>query len=108
MTAPVTQAPAPLTPTGSPRGTLELITIADLGDEVRAVLEGVETLPSPRRFVGMLMDRGMYLDAVKFLAHALPRREAVWWVWVAARKASGLKLKPAIKDALYATERLIV
>jgi Family of unknown function (DUF6931) len=108
MTAPVTQAPAPLTPTGPPRGTPELITIADLGDEARAVVEGVQPPPSPKRFVGMLMERGLHLDAVKFLAHALPRREAVWWVWVCARKASGPAPKPAIKDALDATERWIV
>ena len=108
MTAPVTQAPAPLTPTASPRGTLELIAIADLGDEVRAVVDGVQPPPSPKRFVGMLMERGLHLDAVKFLAHALPRREAVWWVWVCARKASGPEPKRPIKDALDATERWIV
>ena len=50
----------------------------------------------------------MHADAVRFLAHALPRRECVWWAWVCARKAAGAEPAPAIKSALDATERWIV
>lgn len=108
MTAPAKPAvtPAPLAPVV--RGTAELCTIADLGDEVQAILTGARTPPSPRRFVGMLMERELHMDAVRLIAHALPRREAVWWAWVCARKASGAEPKPPIKAALDATERWIV
>jgi hypothetical protein len=41
------------------------------------------------------------------VAHALPRREAVWWGWVCARRASGENPPPKIKGALDATEKWI-
>jgi hypothetical protein len=54
------------------------------------------------------MQRELPMDAVRFIAHALPRREAVWWAWVCARKSAGESPKPQIKAALDATERWVV
>lgn len=42
---------------------------------------------APARFVEVMMANGCFHDAVKFLAHGLPRREAVWWACLAARHA---------------------
>jgi hypothetical protein len=56
----------------------------------------------------MLLQRELHSDAVRFLAHGLPRREAVWWAWVCARKVAGAEPPPAIKAALDATERWII
>jgi hypothetical protein len=90
------------------RGTAELVAIADLGEEARAVLVPGAALPLPRAFVALLMERGLQMDAVRFIAHALPRREAVWWAWVCARKSAGETPKPQIRAALDATERWVV
>lgn len=53
------------------------------------------------------IEGALYPDAVRFIAHALPRREAVWWAWVCARRAAGENPRPKIKAALDATERWI-
>lgn len=64
--------------------------------------------PPPRDFIGVLLGAKRHADAVRFLAHALPRRECVWWAWVCARKAAGAEPPLKIKNALDATERWIV
>jgi hypothetical protein len=53
------------------------------------------------------MEKTLYPDAVRFIAHALPKREAVWWGWVCARRAAGENPPPKIKAALDATEKWI-
>lgn len=106
MTAPA-GAQAPFTPQGSPRlGTADLCVVADLGDEARALLDN--GAPPPKDFIERLVAANLHADAVRFLAHALPRRECVWWAWVCARKVAGAEPPLAIKNALDATERWIV
>lgn len=75
--------------------------VAELSDEALALLKPEF---DPRAFVERLTEAKMYRDAVQFLAHALPKREAVWWAWVAARRASGANPPPKIAAALKATE----
>jgi hypothetical protein len=43
----------------------------------------------PQDFVRRLTEAEAFGDAVGFLSHALPRREAVWWAWLCARTAAG-------------------
>ncbi|HTE45046.1 MAG TPA: hypothetical protein VK636_07370 [Gemmatimonadaceae bacterium] len=83
-----------------------LCAVADVGDEARALLTAADSPPRP--FLDMLLANGLFPDAVRILAHALPRREAVWWAWVCARKVAGAEPAPPIKAALDATERWIV
>jgi hypothetical protein len=64
--------------------------------------------PGARAFVGRLIDGALFADAVRFLAHALPKREAVWWAWVCARTAAGATPTTSITTALVATEQWIV
>ena len=54
-----------------------------------------------------LVTNGLLADAVKFLAHALPKRESVWWAWVCApaRRRAPHRLR-RIANALAATETL--
>ncbi|HEY9226365.1 MAG TPA: hypothetical protein VIP11_06965 [Gemmatimonadaceae bacterium] len=108
MTTPTSAGSPP--PYGAPptRGTAELCAVADVGDEAKALLPDNGAAPPPKTFVAMLMERDLHADAVRFLAHALPRREAVWWAWVCARKVAGAEPAPPIKAALDATERWIV
>ncbi len=40
---------------------------------------------SSTQYLLALMDGGHYPDAIQFLAHALPKREAVWWACMCAR-----------------------
>jgi hypothetical protein len=61
----------------------------------------------PRDYVALLMERELYPDAVRSLAHALAKREAVWWAWTTARRTAGEKPPPPVKEALDATERWI-
>lgn len=78
--------------------------VAELSDKAMALLK-----PDyhPREFVRLLADNKLFPDAVRFLAHALPKREAVWWAWVCARRAAAANPSPEIKAALAATETWI-
>lgn len=88
------------------RAPAELCAVAELGDEARALLK--LDMKSPRAFFSVLLEHGLHADAVRYLAHALPRREAVWWAWACARKSAGAEPPPTIKAALDATEQWIV
>uniref|UniRef100_Q02CG2 Putative secreted protein n=1 Tax=Solibacter usitatus (strain Ellin6076) TaxID=234267 RepID=Q02CG2_SOLUE len=84
--------------------TREISTVAELGEEAMALLRPDQ---HPLDFVALLMERSLFPDAVRFIAHALPKREAVWWAWVCARRAAGENPQPKIKAALAATEKWI-
>jgi hypothetical protein len=43
----------------------------------------------PRPFLDLLIANQHYQDAARLMAHALPRREAIWWGCLCARKAYG-------------------
>jgi hypothetical protein len=47
---------------------------------------------------------GLQLDAVRLFAHALPRREAVWWACMCARHTAPADLPEADRAALDAAE----
>src|SRR5579863_5465832 len=61
----------------------------------------------PLEYLNLLVANQLYADAVRFLAHALPKRECVWWAWVCARRSAGEKPPPKIKSSLDATEKWI-
>ncbi len=63
--------------------------------------------PDARAFIERLAEAAAWQDAVAFLAHALPRREAVWWAWQCARDAAGDKPAPAVAASLEATKSWI-
>jgi hypothetical protein len=57
---------------------------------------------SPQQFIELLVQAGRFLDAVEFLAHALPQREAVWWACLGVRHAQGAELPSKERAALTA------
>jgi uncharacterized protein DUF6931 len=59
---------------------------------------------SPTAFLERLIEARHILDALSFLAHALPKREAVGWAARCARLAGGPK-SPEQQTALEAVER---
>ena len=63
-------------------------------EEFEVVLEEeaaalVEEGQSPAALLRNLLEHELTIDAIAFLAHALPKREAVWWACVCARKMPG-------------------
>src|SRR5436190_17204799 len=87
-----------------PSITAQISSAAELGEAARALLK--ENQP-PQEYLNLLVENAHFQDAVRFLAHALPKREAVWWAWVCARRAAGEEPPPKIKASLDATEKWI-
>lgn len=83
---------------------MALCSVAELGPEALALAR-----PDlhPQDYINLLLEKKLFPDAVRFVAHALPKREAVWWGWVCARRAAGDNAPPKIKAALEATEKWI-
>jgi hypothetical protein len=83
---------------------------AALPDAVRAHLDlsaegaqAVAGVPDTLSALAALEARGLALDAIRLLAHALPRREAVWWACMCARH-TGPVPPPAAAQCLEAAE----
>lgn len=95
--------PAPMPP---PRTAVELCRWFKLKPAARPLLNPELT---PQQFFAILMENKLYADARRVLAHALPKRRAVWWgclcVWEALRSEN---LTPAEYSALEATMRWVV
>ena len=53
---------------------------------------------APAEFIKLLLKKNLYFDAVKFLAHGLPKRECVWWSCLAA-KTTVTDVSPAAEQA---------
>jgi hypothetical protein len=49
---------------------------------------------TPQQFIELLLQARQYVDAFDFLAHALPKREAIWWACLGVRHAQGVELPP--------------
>jgi hypothetical protein len=64
---------------------------------------GLPEHDSPEELVAALIEAEKPVEAITFLAHALPTREAVWWAWSCARRASGEDPPEEIRASLEAT-----
>jgi hypothetical protein len=81
--------------------TVEICSRFALSDEGRAIV--LSDLPAGA-FVDKLCAAGLWIDAVRFLAHALPKREAVWWGCLAARASLGEAPHNVLREAVEAAE----
>jgi hypothetical protein len=77
---------------------------AELSPEALPLLEAAR---GPESFLRALLERECWADAVKFLAHALPKREAVWWGVLAVRSQLGEPPSPEATAILAASERWV-
>jgi hypothetical protein len=78
---------------------------ARLGEEARGLLgEGM----TPRPYLDLLIERGLHTDAVRFLAYALPKREAVWWACLCAAEVLGPEPPAAAAAALEAARAWVI
>ncbi|RLT95011.1 DUF6931 family protein [Ketobacter sp.] len=59
----------------------------------------------PADFIDQLLQSNFYFDAVKFLAHALPKREAIWWACLAVKKTLPADAPAPQQAALNAAEQ---
>jgi hypothetical protein len=87
------------------RSAAELCAAAELGGKAKALLR--PDVPQ-QAYLELLIAQEEFPDAVKFLAHALPKREAVWWAWFCARRVAPADAPPDIQASLAATEKWIV
>ncbi len=75
----------------------------ELDPEAQKLLKENQT---PRQFFELLIEKGMYLDAIRFLAFALPVREVVGWACLCLRHAAGQDASK-ITGAQLAAERWV-
>jgi len=66
------------------RATAEICGLFRLSPEARGLLDPAL---APAEFIDRLYGAGYYIDAIRFLAHALPARQIVWWACLMARGA---------------------
>ncbi|MBS7697296.1 hypothetical protein [Chelatococcus sp. YT9] len=80
--------------------------IANAGLAAPAVSPALEAAAAPRAYIAQLVDAGLWSDAIRFLAFALPMREGVWWACLSARRAAsgGLRSEGAERAAIAAAE----
>ena len=64
----------------------EVCRLYELDPEAAALLDETST---PASFIERLMAEQRFADAARFLAYALPKREAVWWACLCARAVTG-------------------
>src|SRR5262249_33109419 len=71
----------------------------ELGEPARKLLRDYLT---PRQFLDLLVADKLYLDGTRFLGHALPKREAVWWACVCVGQEAdpAAKVAPALQAAV--------
>lgn len=83
---------------------------AEVASQVQLEDEAVQLLRddlTPAAYVELLAERQQYVSALRFLAHALPKREAVAWACRCARMACSELLDDKSTAALEAAEQWV-
>jgi len=82
----------------------ELCVQAKLGDAAKALLKDEH---APRQFLELLVGKELFLDATRFLAFTLPKREAVGWGCLCVRHSLGTENAAQISKTQVAAERWV-
>ena len=77
---------------------------AKLGDPAKALLKDEHT---SRQFLELLLGKGLFPDATRLLAFALPKREAVGWGCLCVRHSLGTEDAAQISKTQVAAERWV-
>jgi hypothetical protein len=77
---------------------------AKLEEDAKALLKNEHT---PRQFLELLIGRELFLDAIRFLAFALPKREAVGWGCLCVRHSLETEDASKISETHVAVERWV-
>ncbi|HEX4000408.1 MAG TPA: FHA domain-containing protein [Pirellulales bacterium] len=84
----------------------EVCQLFELDDAAKPLLDDKQNV---RQFFELLVKQQLYPDAVRFLAHALPKREAMWWAARCVRAALGDgELPRTDRVALEVAERWVI
>src|SRR5438132_849258 len=75
-----------------------------LSDEGKKVVRDNMT---PAQALDALMAGKHYVDALRLLAHGLPKREAVWWACQCARQVTTGTVPPQVTAALASAEKWV-
>jgi hypothetical protein len=83
---------------------MDLCERAKLKDGAKALLKDEHT---PRQFLELLNAKELFLDAIRFLVYALPKREAVGWGCLCVRHSLGTEDASKISETQVAAERWV-
>src|ERR1051326_6159110 len=84
--------------------TAQIFSVSEPGDKAGALLRDGQP---PREFLNLLVEKALFPDAVRFLAHALPKREAVWWACLCAGQVFATEAPAKMTAALRAAEQWV-
>lgn len=76
-----------------------------LKDDVKELLQAGM---NPQQFVAALLEKKKHIDAIDFMAHALPAREGIWWGCLCMQHACGENLSPSERAAATAAVQWIL
>lgn len=74
----------------------------ELSDEVSELIQDEMTISQS---LTVLLEHNHYSDAVKVLAHALPKRESIWWSCICAKQALGDQPSPDSLNSITVAEQ---
>lgn len=80
----------------------EIVPHCPLDEAARKLLRPEHT---PSQYLTLLLEQSLDLDAIRFLAYALPKREAVWWACACVRSLQGGKSSAPAGGAVEAAEK---
>ncbi|MCL6269322.1 hypothetical protein M3P05_05105 [Sansalvadorimonas sp. 2012CJ34-2] len=79
----------------------QITTHYELGEDIESLLTPELT---PEGYIQVLLNQKQYYECVRFLAHALPKREGVWWACLATRFTHTPDTPPLNQQTLKVTE----
>jgi hypothetical protein len=82
----------------------DICTRFELGEDARPLARPGQ---SPAQFLDLLMEKQQLQDAVKFLSHALPKRESVWWACSCVKLAAVSTADTKVAGAIRAAEKWV-
>src|SRR5947207_8585656 len=88
----------------SAKSAQELAQSLPLGEPAKKLLRLELTA---QQYLDLLVEQKQFVDAVRFLASALPKAEAVWWACQCVRQAAGSNLSPKHEAAVAAAEKWV-
>lgn len=83
----------------------EVCKLFAVSDEAKPLLKDGLT---PQQFLDLLEGKALYIDALRFLAYALPKREGVFWAYTCAKEAAGAQPPANISAALATTHKWVI
>jgi len=76
----------------------------EMSEEARGMARAGQT---PAQLFDLLMEKQQFLDAIKYLSHALPKRESVWWACTCLKLSAAIGADAKGVAALRAAEKWV-